>query len=100
MSAKIGAQPPMVELEDKLLHLQCLTEANEFMIDFLKEQGAALKEMGAEEARTLLRKAARLRFGPDAEAGANPDVLAILEETLGTGETAEIIAFPANQTIH
>lgn len=94
MSADQKLSLALATLEQQLETLKTLTDANEFMVSALKEQGDALRMMEAETARELLRKQARARFGEDS--GSEPDaaVLAVLEESLGTGLSAEIIPFP------
>ncbi|WP_278921178.1 MULTISPECIES: hypothetical protein [Pseudophaeobacter] len=81
-------------LEDQLRTLQTLTNANEFMVAALKEQGDALKSMEPEPARDLLRSQARERFSQDHGSAPDEAVLSILEQSLGKGLGAEIIPFP------
>ncbi|MFC4215899.1 hypothetical protein [Pseudophaeobacter arcticus] len=94
MSANQNLTAALAILHDQLEALKTLTDANEFMVTALKEQGDALKTMEAEPARELLRLQARAQFSP--EQGASPDaaVLNILEQSLGKGLGAEIIPFP------
>jgi len=94
MSANQNLTAALAVLQDQLEALKTLTNANEFMVTALKEQGDTLKSMEAEPAREMLRQQARAQFSP--EQGASPDVavLNILEKSLGSGLGAEIIPFP------
>ncbi len=94
MSVTQGTAAALTALEEKLLHLSHLTEANQFMVEVMKEQGEHLKSIDAEEARSMLRLQARKAFGPASGEAENPEVLAILEQALGAQESAEIIPFP------
>lgn len=94
MSVTQGTAAALTALEEKLLHLSYLTEANQFMVDVMKEQGEQLKSLDAEEARAMLRAQARKAFGPEGGDAQNPEVLAILEQALGAQKSAEIIPFP------
>lgn len=93
MSANQNLTTALAELQDQLEALKSLSDANEFMVTALKEQGDALKAMEAEPAREMLRQQARAQFSPDQ--GITPDeaVLNILEKSLGKGLGAEIIPF-------
>ncbi len=94
MSANQKLTEALAVLQGQLESLKSLTDANEFMVTALKEQGDALKSMEAEPAREMLRQQARVQFDPDQ--GLSPDaaVLNILEKSLGKGLGAEIIPFP------
>ena len=94
MSVTQGTASALTALEEKLLHLSHLTEANQFMVEVLKEQGEQLNAIDAEEARAMLRAQARKVFGPAGGDAQNPDVLAILEQALGAQQSAQIIPFP------
>lgn len=94
MSANQKLAEALAVLQDQLESLKHLTDANEFMVTALKEQGDALKSMEAEPAREMLRQQARAQFSPDQGAAPDAAVLNILEKSLGTGLEAEIIPFP------
>ena len=94
MSAIRGTTAALSELEEKLLHLKNLTEANQFMLEVLKDQGERLQEIDGDTARSMLRAQARSRFSPTKGKTPKPEVLAILEQTLGTQQSAQIIPFP------
>ncbi|MDE4135080.1 hypothetical protein PXK00_18375 [Phaeobacter sp. QD34_3] len=94
MSVNQGNTAALSRLEEKLLHLRHLTEANQFMVEVLKEQGDRLQKIEADEARQMLRVQARAAFGPTGAEAAKPEVLAILEQALGTEHSAQIIPFP------
>jgi hypothetical protein len=96
MSTNQNLTTALTALEEHLKTLQALTDANEFMVTALKEQGDALKQMEAEPARELLRGQARARFGAGEGQGEAPDaaVLNVLEQSLGKGLGAQIIPFP------
>ena len=64
MSANRGTTAALSELEEKLLHLKNLTEANQFMLEVLKDQGERLQEIDGDTARSMLREQARNRFSP------------------------------------
>lgn len=98
MSANQKLTLALAALEQQLETLKTLTDANEFMVTALKEQGEDLRQMEADAARDMLRGQARARF--DAEDGTAPDaaVLAILEQSLGTGLGAQIIPLPIAAT--
>ncbi|CUH87953.1 hypothetical protein PH5382_01882 [Phaeobacter sp. CECT 5382] len=95
MSANQNLNAALGALESKLETLKTLTDANQFMVEALKEQGEALQAMAAGPARKMLRDQARAKFSPDGGSTPNPAVLAILEKSLGSGQSAQIIAFPA-----
>lgn len=97
MSANQNLTKALALLQDQLDALKTLTDANEFMVTALKEQGDSLKTMEAEPAREMLRQQARAQFSPDQ--GASPDaaVLNVLEQSLGTGLGAQIIPFPGTR---
>ncbi|MEP2717592.1 hypothetical protein [Pseudophaeobacter sp.] len=94
MSANQKLTTALAALHDQLQTLQNLTEANEFMVTALKEQGDALKAMDAEPAREMLRQQARAQFSEEQGRTPDADILNILEQSLGTGLGAEIIPFP------
>lgn len=94
MSANQNLTTALGALESKLETLKILTDANQFMVEALKDQGDVLSELEAEPARRLLRAQARARFDPKSGAEPNAAVLAILEKSLGGGQDAEIIPFP------
>jgi hypothetical protein len=94
MSANQKLAEALVVLQDQLEALKHLTDANEFMVTALKEQGEQLKSMEAEPAREMLRQQARAQFSPDQGIAPDAAVLSILEKSLGTGLGAEIIPFP------
>lgn len=91
MSANSNLNAALDVLDGKLQSLQAMMRANQFMIDAMREQEQVLKRMDAEQARTLLRDAARSKFG---EQDADSDVLAILDPILAPRQMADIIPFP------
>lgn len=97
MSANQNLTAALGALETKLETLKTLTDANQFMVEALKEQGDALSDMAVEPARRMLRDQARARFDPKAGAEPNAAVLAVLEKSLGGGQNAQIIPFPQGQ---
>ncbi len=94
MSLKQDKAAALAALEQKLQHLSHLTKANQFMVEVLKEQGDRLHHIDANEARNMLRAQAREVFGSAEAETQNPAVLAILEQTLGAEQSAQIIPFP------
>lgn len=100
MSANQNLTEALTILQEQLEALKNLTDANEFMVSALKEQGNTLKSLDAEPAREMLRQQARAQFDP--EQGDSPDaaVLDILEQSLGKGLGAEIIPFPGAAVKH
>ncbi|WP_083097375.1 hypothetical protein [Pseudophaeobacter leonis] len=96
MSTNQNLTTALTALEEHLKTLQALTDANEFMVTALKEQGDALKHMEAEPARELLRGQARARFSPDQGDAPDAAVLNVLEQSLGRGLGAQIIPFPGS----
>ena len=100
MSANQNLTEALTILQEQLEALKNLTDANEFMVSALKEQGNTLKSLDAEPAREMLRQQARAQFDP--AQGNSPDaaVLDILEQSLGKGLGAEIIPFPGAAVKH
>ncbi|SCZ64351.1 hypothetical protein SAMN04488118_105228 [Epibacterium ulvae] len=82
------------ELDRKVAELNNLVKANDFMITCLREEREVLSMMDREETRDMLRERARGIFSPAGGEAPDADVLAILEQALGSGHTAEIIPFP------
>lgn len=97
MSADQKMSLALAALEQQLETLKNLSDANEFMVTALKEQGEVLRQMEADTARDMLRKQARARFSEDEGVKPNAAVLAVLEKSLGTGLGAEIIPFPGGK---
>jgi len=91
MSVNSNLNAALGMLDDKLQSLQTMMRANQFMIDAMRDQEQVLKRMDAEEARSLLRDAARSKFGAQ---DADRDVLAILDQIFAPRQMAEIIPFP------
>jgi len=81
-------------LDRKLDALDTMTEVNAFLVSTLREHEQDLLRMSPQETRDMLRSKARARYHPDGGAAPNARALDLLEETLGNGQTAEIIAFP------
>ncbi|NIZ14951.1 hypothetical protein [Phaeobacter sp. HF9A] len=81
-------------LDEKLETLGTMTEVNSFLITALREHEQDLMRMDPQETRAMLRRKARDLFRPDGGRAPNAAALALLEETLGNGQSAEIIAFP------
>lgn len=100
MSAEIQLAKALGELDGRLKKLNAMVVANQFLMDALREYEDALKSMEPEATRAMLRKTARILYGPDNLKDANPEVLEILEEILAPRHSAEIIAFPGNSTVH
>ncbi|MFW8594840.1 hypothetical protein [Cribrihabitans neustonicus] len=94
MSAYRDADAALGALDAKLQELNGLVLANGFLAGVLLAQGDALKQMGAEETREMLRAQARAEYG---ESGRVPDaaVMQVLEGVLGSRPSAEVIPFPA-----
>ncbi|CUH75220.1 hypothetical protein TRM7557_00277 [Tritonibacter multivorans] len=81
-------------LDEKLEQLDVMTEVNGFLVRALRDHEEELMRMTPEETRAMLRVEARATYRPDGTSP-NPEALAMLEATLGTGQTADIIPFPA-----
>ncbi|MGR3760168.1 hypothetical protein ACUXV3_08535 [Roseobacteraceae bacterium NS-SX3] len=97
MTAHRNLSTALGELDEKLRTLKDMAEANGFLISALKDDGDALKRMEAEASRAMLRARARAVFDPESGSSPNAGVLAVLEEALGQGQTAEIIPFPGRR---
>ncbi len=81
-------------LDRKIEVLNNLVTANDFMITCMREEATRLNQMDGEATRTMLRNRARQTFRPQGGQQPNAAVLAILEEALGNGHSAEVIQFP------
>ncbi len=81
-------------LDEKLEALDTMTEVNSFLVKTLRDHEQDLKQMSAQDTRALLRQKARSLYRPEDGSKPNAKALELLEQTLGTGETAEIIPFP------
>ncbi len=81
-------------LDRKLDALDTMTEVNSFLVSALREHEQELMRMTPQETRDMLRRKAREIYRPDGGSRPNPKALAMLEQTLGNGQSAEIIAFP------
>ena len=81
-------------LDEKLEQLDNMTEVNGFLVRALRDHEQELMRMTPEETRAMLRVEARAIYRPD---GTKPNAkaLAMLEATLGSGQSAEIIPFPS-----
>lgn len=84
-------------LDAKLDTLKTMAEANGFLVAALKNDATALREMDEEGSRAMLRARARAVYAPGTGSAPNPEVLALLEEILGRGKSAEIIRFPVRR---
>lgn len=80
-------------LSEKLQVLDTMTEVNGFLVESLRDNADAFKKMSDDETRALLRQKARARYRTDGGTAPNPTVLAMIEETLGKGQSAQIIPF-------
>ena len=81
-------------LEEKLEQLDTMTQVNGFLLRALRDNEQKLMQMTPEETRAMLRVAARATYRPDGTSP-NAEALAMLEATLGSGKTADIIPFPS-----
>ncbi|KAE9627897.1 hypothetical protein [Parasedimentitalea maritima] len=92
MSANSNLTTALGVLDEKLQSLQAMTQANQFLVDALREKEPVLKALDAEGARGFLRQSARARFGEDEN---YEEVLALLEQILAPRQSADIIPFPS-----
>ncbi|EBA16650.1 hypothetical protein RSK20926_02559 [Roseobacter sp. SK209-2-6] len=95
MSADQDLNTALGTLKEKLEALKVMTDANQFLVEMLREEGDALRNMGADSARAMLRRKARAKFSPDGGIAPNAEVLALLEQSLSNGLEADVIPFPA-----
>ena len=84
-------------LDQKLDALGTMTEVNSFLVAALREHEHDLMRMSPQETRALLRRKAREKYRTDGGETPNPAALELLEETLGTGQTADVIPFPQSR---
>jgi hypothetical protein len=91
MSANSNLNEALGVLGDKLQSLNAMVQANQFMIDSVRDHEAKLKALDAEAARAFMRQAARKTFGEDE---AKQDVLTLILDAMAPRQSAEIIQFP------
>jgi len=91
MASALGA------LDRKLDALDTMTEVNSFLVSVLREHEQDLIRMSPQETRELLRQKARAVYRPDGGTKPNAKALELLEETLGQGQSADIIPFPTRR---
>lgn len=80
-------------LDTQLTKLDTMTEVNSFLVSALREHEQDLLRMTPQETRDMLRRKAREVYRPEGGTKPNAQALAMLEETLGNGHTAQIIPF-------
>jgi hypothetical protein len=92
--ANLQLNQALVELDEKLRSLNAFVEANQFLVETLREQEAELRQMEPEETRAVGLDNARAIFGSYDGHQGNPEVLELLEDILAPKQTAQIIPFP------
>ncbi|TNJ41862.1 hypothetical protein FGE21_12985 [Phaeobacter sp. B1627] len=83
----------MTALDKQLDALETMTEVNSFLVSAMREHEQELTRMSPQETREMLRAKARAIYRPDGGLKPNASALQLLEETLGRGQSAEIIPF-------
>ncbi|KJZ23942.1 hypothetical protein [Tritonibacter mobilis] len=97
MSGNNEMQSALGALDEKLDALDTMTEVNSFLVSALREHEQELIRMSPQETREMLRQKARAYYRVDGGERPNPKALDLLEKTLGSGHTAEIIQFPVRR---
>ncbi|MFP3382212.1 hypothetical protein [Tritonibacter sp. SIMBA_163] len=97
MSSSTELTRAVEALDEKLDALDTMTEVNSFLVAALRDHEQDLKRMSPQETRAMLRRKAREKYRADGGEAPNPAALDLLEETLGTGHTADVIPFPQSR---
>lgn len=92
MSANSNLNEALGVLGDKLQSLNAMVQANQFMIDSVRDHEAKLKALDAEAARSFMRQNARKTFGDDET---KQDVLTLILDAMAPRQSADIIQFPS-----
>ncbi len=93
MAAYSNMSEALVALEEKLKTLQSVTDANQFLVEAMRDHRDELENMGEKETRVAMLDWARAEFGEGSERQ-DADVLDILEMSFGPRQSATIIPFP------
>lgn len=93
MSGSNELNSALSALDTQLTKLDTMTEVNSFLVSALREHEQDLLRMTPQETREMLRRKAREVYRPEGGTKPNAQALAMLEETLGNGHTAQIIPF-------
>ncbi|OIQ29842.1 MAG: hypothetical protein BM562_10635 [Alphaproteobacteria bacterium MedPE-SWcel] len=94
MSGRNEMTHAMTALDRQLDALETMTEVNSFLVMAMREHEQDLIRMSPQETRDMLRTKARAMYRPDGGLKPNVRALELLEETLGRGQSAEVIPFP------
>jgi hypothetical protein len=93
MAAYSNVSEALIALEEKLKTLQSVTEANQFLVEAMRDHKDELSEMSEGETRTAMLDWAHAEFGEGAERE-DEAVLEILQTSFAPRKSAEIIPFP------